>query len=140
MGMEIVIEDGVLSKESAIFLQQRNGLARFCAVNEVTYREEDLVSPSAERNPYTATQYNSGALPPESQPAETVVLNEGETDDSDESEAPAEDEIADYDDEEAWSFSDLKAEAKDRELPTNGNRAALIERLRADDAVRAEEG
>lgn len=137
MGMEIVVEDGVLSKESAIFLQQRNRLARFCAINEVTYREEDLVQPTAERNPYQATQFNSGALPPESQPAEMVDLTDSEGESEEDAEAPAEDEVVDeYDDEEVWSFAELKAEAKSRELPTNGNRAAIIERLREDDATR----
>jgi hypothetical protein len=137
MGMQIEIgEDGYLTPESARFLQMREKLDRFCQLHECRYRPEDLVAPSAERGPYQTTQHNSGALPPESQPAEVKELSEPEGEDDD-----AEDEeVADnYDDAEAWSFSDLKAEAKRRELPVTGGREVLIERLRADDAAGADE-
>lgn len=39
-----------------------------------------------------------------------------------------------YDDEAAWSYKELQAELKERELPATGDRAELIERLREDDA------
>ncbi len=151
MGMQVVIEDGVLSKDSAVFLQQRNKLERFCQLNGCTYREEDLVPPSHERNPYIATQFNSGALPPESQPAETEELVAPESEDEEEPDASGEteadetdDEEAElvedtYDDEDEWSFTALKQELRGRELPQNGNRAALVARLRQDDATRADE-
>ena len=144
MGMLIEVdENGVLTRESTQFLQQRNRLTRFCAVNGVKYNDEDLVQPTALRGPYATTQHNSGALPPDTAPAEVELLEsdeaEAEEEDVEAEESSDEDELVEdnYDDEEAWSFTALKQELRSRDLPQNGNRGALIERLRANDAEQA---
>lgn len=55
----------------------------------------------------------------------------------DEKEPDADTVSDDYDDESQWSYADLQTEAKKRELSASGNREALVERLRADDATKA---
>lgn len=49
-------------------------------------------------------------------------------------------EPADAVDYEAFTKDDLVAECKDRELPSTGNKPELADRLRADDAAKAESG
>lgn len=149
MSMQIEIgQDRYLSPESTRFLQTRGRLVRFCQLNGCKYREEDLRQPTHDRGPYQTTQHNSGALSPDTQPAEVAPLEPTEPEDEEdlvegEEEAAEEDEtgevVDNYDDEEAWSFTDLKQELRRRELPQNGNRKALIGRLREDDARVEEE-
>lgn len=96
-----------------------------------------LLDAAPESNPVSSLVVHSHVAPVEDtrevdQPEGSVVMPGAE---------PVGDaEPADAVDYEAFTKDDLVAECKDRELPSTGNKPELADRLRADDAAKAESG
>lgn len=112
-----------LSREDLLYLRDRG---RLTPEQEAQYLSEEDAAPTApEPNPpSTPTTGDTGPAP-----------DTGGNEDDGGSEP-----TDNYDDEDAWSYKDLQAEAKKRELPAGGSRDEIIVRLRADDAEDAEGG